>query len=208
MGKYSDFYQARQTVLDIVNQDLLGPVYSDEVINEPPTSYYIMGKLYPKTDVDMTPDENTTGTELSNIDEDSSLASANVREPRAMGVTVTVKPNVSQLRVSFKYAIYNPYSLEEAKANNLPLDRYTALVEQANEKERSRMTFWKRIPQSFDCVIPCDKSYRRRFFKRSYTKWYARPYFVIYLFRIRRFHPRMHGDFPQGNRGLPDCPAS
>lgn len=159
MGKYSDFYQARQTVLDIVNQDLLGPVYSDEVINEPPTSYYIMGKLYPKTDVDMTLDENTTGTELSNIDEDSSLASANVREPRAMGVTVTVKPNVSQLRVSFKYAIYNPYSLEEAKANNLPLDRYTALVEQANEKERSRMTFWKRIPQSFDCVIPCDESY-------------------------------------------------
>lgn len=158
MGKYSDFYQARETIVDIVSKDLLGPVCPDEVINEPPTSYYIMGKLYPKTDDDTTPDENTTGTDLSNIDEDSSLASANVREPHAMGVTITVKPHVSQVRVSFNYAFYIPYSLEDAQANNLSLDRYATLIEQASEKERSRMFFWKRSKQSFACIVPCDEN--------------------------------------------------
>ena len=158
MGKYSDFYQARQTVLDIVSQDLLGPVYEDEIINEPPTSYYIMGKLYPKTDVELPPDENTSSTELSNIDEDSSLASANVREPHAMGVTITVKTDVAQVRVTAKYAVYKDYSFEKAEEQQLPLERYSALIERAESKERSRMIFWKRIPQMFECTIPCEEN--------------------------------------------------
>ena len=49
MGRYSEFYEAREKILEIVAEDLLGPVTEDEVINEPPTSYYIMGKLYPRS---------------------------------------------------------------------------------------------------------------------------------------------------------------
>ena len=159
MGKYSDYYCARQTILDIVSQDLLGPVYEDEIINEAPTSYYIMGKLYPKTDAESAPDENTLSTELSSIDEDSSLAGANVREPHAMGATITVKPQVSQIKVALKYAVYEPYSLEEAISASLPLDRYAKLIENASEKELTRMTFWQRKPESFECIIPCNENH-------------------------------------------------
>ena len=144
MGKYSDFYQARQKILEIVQQDLLGPVYEKEIINEAPTSYYLMGKLYPRTDADLDMDENTSSTEITSLDEDSSLASANVREPHAMGMTITVKPNVSRIKVAINFATYIPYSYEEAKECNIPLDRYAHLIERADEKEQKRMTFWQR----------------------------------------------------------------
>ena len=159
MSKYSDFYQARQTILDIVSQDLLGPVYEDEIINEPPTSYYIMGKLYPNTDKELTPDENTSSVDLNSIDEDCSLASANVREPHAMGVTITVNPDVTQLRIIVKYAQYEPFTYAEANECGLSLERYATLIEQADEKARARMTFWKRAPKSFECLIPCDENH-------------------------------------------------
>ena len=49
MGRYTEYYKARSKVVEIVREDLVGPVTEDEVINELPTSYYIMGKLYPNT---------------------------------------------------------------------------------------------------------------------------------------------------------------
>lgn len=159
MGKYSDFYQARQKILEIVQQDLLGPVYENEIINEAPTSYYLMGKLYPKTDADLDMDENTSSTEITSLDEDSSLASANVREPHAMGMTITVKPNVSRVRVAINFATYIPYSYDEAKESNIPLDRYSHLIERADEKEQKRMTFWQRKAHHYDTEIPCDENF-------------------------------------------------
>jgi len=170
MGKYSDFYQARQTIVDIVGEDLLGPVFENEIINEPPTSYYIMGKLYPKTEQDLAPDENTSSTELSSIDEDSSLASANVREPHAMGVTITVKPDVLQLKVSLKYALYKPYLYKEATDCNLPLERYAQLIDMSDEKARARMVFWERLPQTFDCTIPCEGNSQVEIIDNIYLK--------------------------------------
>ena len=58
MGKYDDYYEARKVIYEIVRSDLLGPVFEDEVLNEAPTSYYIMGKLYPRTVNDVEKDEN------------------------------------------------------------------------------------------------------------------------------------------------------
>lgn len=158
MGKYSDFYSARQKILDIVCQDLLGPVYEDEIINEPPTSYYVMGKLYPNTDTEPEADENTSSTELSCIDEDSSLAGANVREPHAMGVTITVKPEVEEIKVDLKYAVYTPYPYLEAVESGIDLERYAGLIADADEKERARMIFWQRNSRSYDYLVSCDKN--------------------------------------------------
>ena len=158
MAGYSEFYKARDTIVRIVSEDLLGPVSKEEILNEFPTSYYVMGKLYPKTERDSEQDDNTTSTDLESIDADTSLASANVRNPRAMGITYTIKNGISDVRVKVSYAFYSPYSLSEAVAENLPLDRYSTLIEEADEKDRSRMFFWKR--QEFCCekVIPVDKS--------------------------------------------------
>jgi len=158
MGKYNDFYQAREKILNIVSEDLLGPVHEDEIINEPPTSYYIMGKLYPKTAKGVQVDENTSSTELESIDAEESLSSTNVREPRAMGITFTVKPNIETVNISVKYAFYKSYTLEEAKAENLSLERYKAQIDAADEKAKGRMVFWKRMPKAIECNVSCNDS--------------------------------------------------
>ena len=158
MSGYSDFYEAREKIVQIVSEDLLGPVSEDEVLNEPPTSYYIMGKLYPNTEQEAEQDDNTTSTDLDAIDADASLASANIKNPRAMGITYTVKKDTGDLCVNVNYAFYKPYSLEKAKEEAIPLDRYNELIEQADEKERARMFFWKRLSFHREVIIPTDRS--------------------------------------------------
>ena len=153
MSGYSDFYEAREKIVQIVSEDLLGPVSEDEVLNEPPTSYYIMGKLYPNTEQEAEQDDNTTSTDLDAIDADASLASANIKNPRAMGITYTVKKDTGDLCVNVNYAFYKPYSLEKAKEEAIPLDRYNELIEQADEKERARMFFWKRLSFHREVII-------------------------------------------------------
>lgn len=61
MSDFSDFYKARQTVLDILEKDLIGPVAPDEVIDELPLSYYTMGKIYPNDLVEDDPGSKTRG---------------------------------------------------------------------------------------------------------------------------------------------------
>ena len=158
MSGYSDFYEAREKIVRIVSEDLLGPVSEDEVLNEPPTSYYIMGKLYPNTEQEAEQDDNTTSTDLDAIDADASLATANIKNPRAMGITYTVKKDTGDLCVNVNYAFYKPYSLEKAKEEAVPLDRYNELIEQADEKERARMFFWKRLSFHREVIIPTDRS--------------------------------------------------
>lgn len=158
MGRYTDYYNARRIILDIVQEDLLGPVFEDEIINEPPTSYYIMGKLYPKSGAEIENDENILGPDLERIEAESSLASTNVREPSAMGITFTIKENVEKIRVEAKYALYKPYTLQEAELAGLDLGRYEDQINQAEEKDKARLMFWKRCQQSFVCSIPCTQS--------------------------------------------------
>ena len=156
MAGFNDYYKAREEIVDIVSKDLLGPVYEEEVLNEPPTSYYIMGKLYPKTDKDLEIDDATTCTDLEDMDEDNSLASANMRNPRAMGITYTVKETISTVHVNLKYAFYKPYSLNEAKDNGISLNRYSELIDQTDEKDKASMSFWVRSSLDQEYDIPTD----------------------------------------------------
>ena len=64
MGRYTEYYKARSKVVEIVREDLVGPVTEDEVINELPTSYYIMGKLYPNTKENIEHDDIGTSADL------------------------------------------------------------------------------------------------------------------------------------------------
>lgn len=153
MGKYDKYYDARNVVYEIVRSDLLGPVFDEEIINEAPTSYYIMGKLYPKTNTDGEKDENTRCTDIEAAEGESSLAAANMKEPRAMGVTFTLKPEISELRVCLDYAFYHPYSLNEAIETNLDISRYGTLIEKAGDKEKDRMKFWKRESFSKETLV-------------------------------------------------------
>lgn len=48
MADYSKYYEAREVVTRILEQDFIGPVTKDECLAEVPVQYYIMGKLYPQ----------------------------------------------------------------------------------------------------------------------------------------------------------------
>ena len=50
MADYSKYYEAREVVTRILEQDFIGPVTKDECLAEVPVQYYIMGKLYPQKD--------------------------------------------------------------------------------------------------------------------------------------------------------------
>lgn len=91
---------------DILEKDLVGPVEKDEVIQGFPTSYYIMGKLYPRRSVS----EDVEQQEISFLEDseeplDSPISLSNQYEPSSMGITFAIR-NCEKLKLEAAYATY------------------------------------------------------------------------------------------------------
>lgn len=153
MGKFKEYYEARNKLVEIVKEDLVGPVTEDEVIMEMPTAYYIMGKLYPDTNDIQDDDDLRTSADLEMLDMDNALAATNVYKPRSMGVTYSVLPDVDYIRVKIRFAMYLKYSLEEAEKENLNISRYKDDIEEMNENKKGRICFWKRDNKEFEYKV-------------------------------------------------------
>ena len=115
MADYSEFYRARNIINQILEKDLLGPVYEDEVLAEIPVSYYVMGKLYPPKDQTEAEDMARnpfleTGTESY----DASISLTNQLNPSSMGITCTLIPGTKEILVSGDYSFYFPVPAAEA----------------------------------------------------------------------------------------------
>ena len=115
MADYSEFYRARNIINQILEKDLLGPVYEDEVLAEVPVSYYVMGKLYPPKDQTEAEDMARnpfleTGTESY----DASISLTNQLNPSSMGITCTLVPGTKEILVSGEYAFYSPVPIADA----------------------------------------------------------------------------------------------
>ena len=89
MADYSQFYEARDIITQILEQDLIGPVEEYEELTETPSQYYVMGKLYPQNNVEEILDlvrnpilENEVETY------DASIALSSQYSPSSMGITV------------------------------------------------------------------------------------------------------------------------
>ena len=158
MGRYTEYYKARSKVVEIVREDLVGPVTEDEVINELPTSYYIMGKLYPNTKENIEHDDIGTSADLEALDMDNALSATNVRDPRSMGVTFTVLPGIDYVNVRISFAVYKPFGYEDAKEKQLDISRYQNEIDEMDEKEKSRLLFWKREKHDFDIKLSATES--------------------------------------------------
>lgn len=158
MNKYQEYYDARNAIVGIVKEDLLGPVFDDEVINESPTSFYILGKLYPITEKQTENDDNCTATELEKLDEDFALVSTNSKEPSAMGITFTLKAGVKQINIRCSYAFYKPFSLDKAQEANLNLSGYSEMIENASDEAKKKMKFWKRDFQETELLIQTNEN--------------------------------------------------
>jgi hypothetical protein len=56
---------------------------------------------------------------------------------------------VKEVRAVVSYAFYRPYSLKEAREENIPLQRYESLIEEAKEKEQERIVEeWRETRQA------------------------------------------------------------
>ena len=101
MGKFSEFYQARDIITDILAKDFVGPVSASEVLNEFPVNYYIMGKLYPQGDATAELDMARNPFLENGIETyDGSVSLSGQKNPSSIGLTCTLLPGVSKISVS------------------------------------------------------------------------------------------------------------
>lgn len=147
MADYTKFYKARDILTKILCDDLVGPVYKDEIIGELPTQYYIMGKLYPQNDKDDVIDL-VRNPFLENAAEtyDASISLSNQMNPSSMGITFTLKSGVDEFVVDGLYAFYNPIQYEEAKENGIDTSKWDDLEDKPKEIwQRSYFKYSKKI---------------------------------------------------------------
>jgi len=103
---YDEFYKARDIVVDILEKDLVGPVEENEIIQGFPTSYYVMGKLYPRRSSGGDAEQQELNLlEGSEEPLDAPVSLSNQFEPSSMGFTFAVT-GLPKLRVSVTYATY------------------------------------------------------------------------------------------------------
>lgn len=147
MPDYSQFYEARKIVTDILHDDLIGPVKRDEVLPELPTQYYIMGKLYPQSEEGEVFDlarnpllENAVETY------DASISLSNQKNPSSIGITCTIKHHVNNIRLSGSYAFYSPVPYDDAEKSGIDISKWKDLEKKPKE-------LWVRKEYQYDRTI-------------------------------------------------------
>ena len=149
-SRYDDYYKARKAIKDLVKKDLVGPVLEDEVIIEAPMQYYAMGKLYPKTqEQDILDMSRGTGAESELESYDASLASTNMRNPSSMGITCTLKKEISQITVSVAFAMYEPMNVIEVQEKEISVERWKDDID-------DKTTFWVRKAFNYNVTMEMD----------------------------------------------------
>jgi hypothetical protein len=143
-NKFEQYYKAREIIKDIVRKDLFGPVLEDEVIIELPAQYYAMGKLYPKEqEQDILDMARSTGIDSDLESYDASLASTNIRNPSSMGITCTLKKDVSNINVSVDFGMYESMNFQEVQEKEINVERWSKDIKEDT-------MFWSRRSFSFN----------------------------------------------------------
>ncbi|MCL2128878.1 MAG: hypothetical protein FWH35_00795 [Treponema sp.] len=138
MANFDDFYNSRDILSEILQKDLIGPVYEDEVLSESPLQYYIMGKLYPKKqnsnadEISVSENDNdsildmaqTPLLENESSSFDSAISLSNVQNPSSMGYTLAIKSLIQDIIINLSYAFYKPSEYENAIENNINVSKW------------------------------------------------------------------------------------
>ena len=138
---YSKYYEARDIVKSIISKDMLGPLSEDEIINDYPVSYYLVGKLYPQ-DCRMTADRSSA-EDIGNTEEEQTVALDEGRVPASMGLSFALKNDSTKFAISAKAALYK--DIEEVdkdtkkllwKRSAVELDFQTVLVSDLKKQRK------------------------------------------------------------------------
>ena len=116
---YEPYYRTRDTLLNFIRRDAIGPVKEDEILEEPPLETYVCGVLWPKR-VKVSPDidENTNEDDESNDtgaltvdvdpeDENAEVISGTNRyKPSVMAISFVLPENQTVVDIQFDAAFY------------------------------------------------------------------------------------------------------
>lgn len=143
MADYAKFYEARDILTKILCDDLAGPVSKNEVLAELPTQYYIMGKLYPQSEVGDVVDLARNPILENAVDTyDASISLSNQKNPSSMGITCTLKTGVEEIVLEGSYAFYKAISFEDAQAHGIEISKW-------DDAEKKPQEFWQREEMSY-----------------------------------------------------------
>lgn len=112
---FSEYYEARSIITDIITKDLLGPVEKDEIIcGDRPLDYYILGKLYPRdTDAEMMLEMSSD--DCGDLDEENSISLCNGKNPSSFGISVAVREKAKKICVIGGAARYLRLGFDDVK---------------------------------------------------------------------------------------------
>lgn len=132
--RFSEYYEARSIITEIMEKDLLGPVEKNEIIcDDRPLDYYILGKLYPiDTEADMLLEMSSD--DCGELDGENSISLCNGKNPSSFGISIAIKNGTKSFSIKANAAKYIKVDFEAVSSNlNLP----------DNEKNRKR-NYWQR----------------------------------------------------------------
>lgn len=112
---YAAYYQARDTLLDFIRRDAIGPVNANEVLEEPPLETYVCGVLWPK--IVNTSADNSTEDDRDEVsaafdgdpeDEMAEVINGTSRyKPSVMAMSFVLPEGLSAVEIQFDAASYD-----------------------------------------------------------------------------------------------------
>lgn len=126
---YTKYYEARGYLKEILEKDLLGPLSEDEIINDYPISYYVVGKLYPQECRYSL--ERSSAEDIGDAEDEQVIGLDDGRVPSSMGISFALNHDANEFMFSVTAATY----IAEEKTD-----------------EESKKTLWKRQPISLKNV--------------------------------------------------------
>lgn len=148
------YEEARNTIVEILRKELIGPISEEEIIegNRPDESY-CLGILYPQgqlnsEDEDMivlqlNPDVNKETRDIDLEHEEDGVKIQNVEKQSSMGISFNVNTEQKELNLILKYAQYNKIKVDK---------------ESEEEKKKYQSEKWQRIPKSVEIKVNIEKN--------------------------------------------------
>lgn len=146
---YTDFYEARNLISEILEKDLVGPVTENEWLATRPSYYYISGKLYAQKE-NISAEETETTLQIADndlIEADPALPLSGQLQPASMALTFCVSAETHTLEVLGSYARYL-----ERPAEDVPFEYKHLLPVDINKAAKHK--YWERVPKQFRFEVP------------------------------------------------------
>lgn len=141
--EFEPFVTARNSIIEYLKKDLIGPpAGTEEILRENPVTYYMSGILYPqKTSIESEDNADqdegkleVSGDQSENANLDSPVSQANQFYPSSMGISFYVRSKKPEIIVTCEFSKYN--RVPETKKKEYMRSSYSEPVVVGKDKER------------------------------------------------------------------------